>query len=303
MLRARLPVLLALFGLSLSVAGGTPRSLNLWPSTPPGDENLKLPAEANQSKPGERLVAGRPVVRLGNVSTPLVEVYQPPKDKANGAAVIICPGGGRRILAWDLEGLEVAEWLNGIGVTGVVLKYRVPARTKEQPWKAAVQDGQRALALTRAHAAEWGVDPRRVGIMGFSAGGEAAGLTALKFAERQYAAVDAADQQSCRPDFALLIYPAYFHEPKTNQLQPHVVVPSDAPPMFLVQAWNDNVPVQNSLLLALALKQQKVPVELHVYPTGGHGYGLRRTEEPITKWPDLAATWLRQSGWLAARKN
>lgn len=277
-------------------------SIKLWPGTPPGDEALALPPEGDQTKPTDALIAGRRIIKLGNVATPLVEIHPAPQDKANGAAVVICPGGGFNILAWDLEGTEVAAWLNSLGVTGIVLKYRVPARAHASTrWLPAVQDAQRALRLARANAAAWDIDPQRLGILGFSAGGASAGFTALKHAERLYPRVDAADDLSARPDFALLIYPAYFFDPKANRLQEEVVVPADAPPTFFVHAWDDRVPVQNSLLLAAAMREKKVPAAVHVYPTGGHGYGLRRTTEPVTTWPDRAAEWLRHSGFLAAR--
>lgn len=298
----RLPLLLALAVLAPLSAAPAPISLPLWPGTPPGDAAVSLPPEADQTKPTDALIAGRRIVKLGNVSTPLLEVHPAPKDKANGAAVVICPGGGFNILAWDLEGTEVAAWLNSLGVTGIVLKYRVPASARNTTrWLPAVQDAQRALRLARANAAAWGIDPQRLGLLGFSAGGATAGLTALKHAERLYPRVDAADDLPSRPDFALLIYTGGLFDPKTNRLLDDVVVPADAPPMFFVHAWDDRVPVQNSLLLATALKEKKISAALHVYPTGGHGYGLRRTAEPVTTWPDRAEEWLRHSGFLAAR--
>ncbi len=298
----RLPLLLAAALAAPLLAASPLTTLKLWPGTPPGDEAISLPPEADQTKPTDSLIAGRRIIKLGNVSTPLVEVHPAPKDKANGTAVVICPGGGFNILAWDLEGTEVASWLNSLGVTGIVLKYRVPAGARNTTrWLPAVQDAQRAMSLARAHAAEWGIDPQRIGILGFSAGGATAGLAALKHAQRLYPRVDAADDLSARPDFALLIYAGGFVDAKTNRLLDEIVVPADAPPMFFVHAWDDRVPVQNSLLLATALKEKKIPAAVHVYPTGGHGYGLRRTAEPVTTWPDRAAEWLRHSGFLAAR--
>jgi len=189
---------------------GKPETIKLWPGKAPG-ETKELPPEQDTSKPGQGLGAGKPVIRLGNVSTPTLALYRPAKDKDTGAAVIVCPGGGHTILAYDLEGTEVADWLNKIGVTACVLKYRVPARDPKKRWIAAVQDAQRAVSRIRANSAEWGIDAKRIGILGFSAGGETAGLTAL-FDQRQYDAQDAMDKVSSRPDFAVLIYPGGFEE-------------------------------------------------------------------------------------------
>jgi len=290
-----------LFG-SLAMAAEPALVLNLWPGKPPG-ETKELPPEADQTKDTDRLIAGRRIIKLGNVSTPQIAVYRPPKDKDTGTSVVIAPGGGHHILAYDLEGTEVAEWLNSIGVTGIVLKYRVPTRTPDgKRWLAAVQDAQRAMSLVRSRAGEWNIDPRRIGILGFSAGGETAGLTALFFNERQYTPLDAVDQVSSRPDFALLIYSGGIVDQKTGVLRDYVKVPEDCPPMFFAHAWNDNVSVLNSLLLGAELKKAGVPAAMHLYPTGGHGYGLRPTEEPVTTWPDRATEWMRASGWLEKKK-
>jgi acetyl esterase/lipase len=271
--------------------------LNVWPGPPPG-ETKTLPPEAAPTKPTDRLVAGRPVIRLGNVSTPQLAVYQPAKDKATGAAVIICPGGGFNILAYDLEGTEVAEWLNSIGVTAIVLKYRVPARTPGKRWLAAVQDAQRSMSVVRSRAQAWGIDPNRIGILGFSAGGATAAYTAL-LSERQYPAVDQIDVISSRPDFALLIYPGGFVERGQTQMNNEVRVTANPPPMFLVHAFDDNVPVQNSLLLASELRAAGGSAEVHVYDAGGHGYGLRRVPElPVTTWPRRAEEWMQRRGLL-----
>lgn len=273
--------------------------LNVWPDRPPGD-TADLPPEADTTGPDGRQVAGRRVIRIGNVSTPTISLFRPAPEKDTGAAVVVCPGGGHHILAWDLEGTEVAEWLNEIGVTGIVLKYRVPFRNPDRRWEAAVQDAQRAMSLVRSRAEEWKIDPARIGILGFSAGGETAALTALLGGKRQYAAIDAVDDVPSRPDFAALIYSGGLAERDNSRLREHVRVTQESPPMFLVHAFDDNVAAQNSLLLFLALKEQNVPSELHVYHTGGHGYGLRRTDQPVTAWPERCEAWLRASGWLTA---
>jgi acetyl esterase/lipase len=276
--------------------------LTVWPATPPG-ETRTLPPEVDQTKPTDKLIAGRRIIKLGSVSIPQLAVYRPARDKDTGTSIIICPGGGFNILAYDLEGTEVAAWLNSIGVTGIVLKYRVPARDPKQRWLAAVQDAQRALSLVRSKAGDWGLNPARIGILGFSAGGAAAGITALAGDQRHYAALDAIDAVSCRPDFALLIYGAYFVERGQTELRADLVVPKNAPPTFFVHAFDDGVPVQNALLLAAELKKAGGSAEVHVYDTGGHGYGLRHVPElPVTTWPKRAEEWLQRRGLLHATK-
>lgn len=285
--------------LASSVAAGEPQVVKLWPGKPPGDEQLTLPAEADMTKPKDRPVAGRPVIRLGNVSTPTIAIYRPSKETDTGTAVVICPGGGHNILAYDLEGTEVATWLNSLGVTGIVLKYRVPGRSKEHRGAAAVQDAQRAMGLVRQRASEWSINPRRIGILGFSAGGEVAALTSLT-AERTYSAIDEADKVSSRPDFSVLIYPAYLTEKEGDQmrLRRGITVDKSAPPTFLVHTFDDGVSPENSLLLCVALKRAGVPAELHLYDRGGHGYGLRATDTPVTSWPKPCEQWLRTRGLL-----
>ena len=270
--------------------------VNVWPATPPGDETLKLPEESDTTKDSDRLIAGRRIIKLANVSTPTLSVYRPAKDKDTGTAVVICPGGAYNILALDLEGTEVAEWLNSLGVTGIVLKYRVPTRHKDTRYLSAVQDAQRAMSLVRQHASEWGLDAQRIGILGFSAGGDCACRTALM--PRQYEAVDTVDQLPFRPDFALLIYPGYLAEKDGSKLQSDLQVTKDAPPMFLVHAFDDGVTPLSSSLLFNELKRAGVSAELHIYDRGGHGYGLRPTEAPVTRWTEPAAKWLEVSGRL-----
>ncbi len=275
--------------------------LTVWPGTPPG-ETKTLPPERDQTKDTDKLIAGRRIIKLGNVSTPQLAVYPAPRDRANGTAVIICPGGGFSILAYDLEGTEVAAWLNSVGVTGVVLKYRVPMRDPQQRWRAAVQDAQRAVSLVRSRAAEWAIDPARLGILGFSAGGATAGYTALADGRRFYDPIDAIDTVSSRPDFALLIYTAGFVERGQHNLNGVMPVPPNPPPMFLVHAFDDNVPVQNALLLAAELRRAGGSAELHVYESGGHGYGLRPVAGlPVTSWPRRAEEWLARRGLLSPR--
>jgi acetyl esterase/lipase len=283
--------------MSSSLFAAEPAVQNLWPKKPPGDTK-ELPPEADQTKDDDKLIAGRRIIKLGNVSTPQLAIYRPPKDIDTGAAVVICPGGGHHILAYDLEGTEVAEWLNGIGITGVVLKYRVPFRDPSKRYLAAVQDGQRAVSLVRSKAADWGIDPKRIGMLGFSAGGEVTALVSL-FDDRLYEAVDDADRDSSRPDFSILIYPGGLVDNATQVLRDHVKVSKGSPPTFFVHAFDDNVSVLNSLLLASELKKAGVPAEVHAYAQGGHGYGLRRVADlPVTEWPKPCEEWLKSIGVL-----
>jgi acetyl esterase/lipase len=278
-----------------------PAVLNVWPGTPPG-ETRKLPPEADQTKDSDPLIGGRRIIKLGNVSTPQLAVYRPAPERANGTAVVICPGGGFSILAYDLEGTEVAAWLNDLGITAIVLKYRVPARDRTKRWLAPVQDAQRSMSIVRSHATEWAIDPARIGLLGFSAGGATAAYAGLFGEQRQYEALDPIDQTPCRPDFAMLIYTAGFVERGQTAFQTPAPITKEAPPMFLVQAFDDGVPVENSLLLAAELKRAGGSAEVHVYDFGGHGYGLRPVpEKPVTSWPERAQAWLARRGLLQKR--
>lgn len=272
-------------------------ALDLWPGVAPGDPKSHS-EEHNTTKPSDGLVARRPVIRLGNVFHPTISIYSPPEDRQNGTAVLVCPGGGYSILAMDLEGTEVCDWLNSIGITGVLLKYRVPARPGRQRYTAPLQDAERAMGLVRLHAHEWGVASNHIGVLGFSAGGHLAALLSNS-GDRTYPPLDAADTLSCRPNFTLLVYPAYLKgKGPEHPLAPELHLSSETPPTFLVMAEDDPVGVENVLDYALGLRALKVPFELHVYPTGGHGYGLRRTKDLVTTWPQRAADWMRSRGWL-----
>ena len=252
------------------------------------------------TKPTEGLIAGKRVIRLGNVSKPTITIHRPPSEKDTGAAVLVCPGGAYSILALDLEGTEICDWLNSMGVTGVLLKYRVPKRAGQEKHTAALQDAQRALGLLRYRAKEWDLDPKRLGVLGFSAGGHLSAALCAAGAKRTYESIDDADKVSCRPDFLVLIYPAYLTMKEDgDKIGPDVQVTTNSPPTFIAMAEDDPVRVENALFYTLALKQAKVPVELHVYPEGGHGYGLRRTKASVTTWPDRAADWMRSRGLLA----
>ena len=208
-------------------------------------------------------------------------------------AVVVFPGGSYRILAIELEGTEVCEWLNTVGINCILLKYRVPDSGPYPKSSAALQDAQRALGMVRAHAAEWNIDPHRIGVLGFSAGAHLSAALSTHFDQRLYDPIDAADQQSCRPDFAVIIYPGYIALSEQNFAQnPEIHVTDKTPPSFIVQTEDDPVHVENSTVYFLALKNAKVPVEMHLYAQGGHGYGLRRAELPVTTWPQSVEIWL-----------
>jgi acetyl esterase/lipase len=266
-------------------------TINIWPGVAPG-EAPNQPPEANTSTPKQN-VAGRPVYILAHVSQPTLTLYKPKRDDS-GAAVIVFPGGGYSILAIDLEGTEVCDWLNSIGVNCVLLKYRVPGTGPYPKSPAALQDAQRAVGLVRLHAAEWKIDPNRIGVLGFSAGGHLAAAISTHFDQRLYDPIDAADKLSCRPDFAVVIYPGYLALADKNFAANADINPTDkTPPTFIVQAEDDPVHVENATEYFLQLKNAKVPAELHVFAQGGHGYGLRKTALPVTSWTYLAETWLQ----------
>jgi acetyl esterase/lipase len=272
----------------------------LWPGTAPGDKGY-MGEEKDTTKHDPKAKPGTEVIRLGNVSKPTITVFRPPADKDTGAAVVVCPGGGYSILAYDLEGTEVCDWLNSIGVTGVLLKYRVPGRGGQR-YTASLQDAQRALGLVRSGARSWGIDPKRVGILGFSAGAHLSATASNTFDSRTYPAIDDADKESCRPDFTILIYPAYLTAKDDNiKLAPEIKVTNETPPAFVVMTEDDPIHVENAYAYGLALKNAKVPVEVHTYPKGGHGYGLRPSPNGVSHWPERAAEWLKEQGWLAKR--
>jgi acetyl esterase/lipase len=247
----------------------------------------------------DNLIAGRRLVRLGNVTEPTLTLYKAPSAKNTHAAVVVFPGGGYSILAMDLEGTEVCDWLNRIGVNCVLLKYRVPGSGPYPKSAAALQDAQRAMGMVREHAAEWGIDPKKVGVLGFSAGAHLAAAVSTHYEKRLYSKVDAADELSCKPDFAIVIYPGYLAvEEKGMAFNPDIPVTAETPPTFLLQAEDDPVHVENAIEYFMALKRAGVAAELHVYTKGGHGYGLRPTELPVTHWPAMAGTWLRTIGMI-----
>ena len=276
-------------------------TLAVWPHAAPSALPNAGP-ELDTTTAEDNLIAGKPLIRLGNVSTPTLTLYSPSVNN-NGAAVVVFPGGGYRVLAIDLEGTEVCEWLNAAGITCVLLKYRVPDSGPYPKSSAALQDAQRALGIVRSHAAEWHIDPHRIGVLGFSAGGHLAAALSTHFEQRLYEPVDAADQVSCRPDFAVIVYPGYLAIAEQN-FAPNadIHVTDHTPPSFIVQAEDDPVHVENAIVYFQALKNAKIPAELHIYAEGGHGYGLRRTVLAVTGWPKLVETWLGSIQVLALEK-
>jgi acetyl esterase/lipase len=259
-------------------------TLTLWPGKAPG-ESAALPPEASVVGPKDD------VRRVSNVSSPEVAIYMP-KEKATGTFVLIAPGGGYNILAIEHEGTMVAQWLNRIGVAAGVLKYRVPRRKDVSPVHAPMlQDAQRAMGLVRARATEWKLDAKKIGMLGFSAGGHLTTVTSLT-EKRTYDAIDDADRLASIPDFAVLVYPAYLVEKDNTTLKPEIVVTKTAPPMFLVHASDDPLTSEGSVALYRALKKVNVPAEMHLYASGGHGFGM--TKGTIAKdWPQRLEGWLK----------
>ena len=304
----------------------------IWPGTAPDAQPVAGPEESHWWPPGPGGPGGFTVY---HVSRPTMTVYSP-EGKNTGAVVVVFPGGGYEDLAIDLEGTEICDWLTSMGITCVLLKYRVPGEEyypKSAPYPKsgpyprspmALEDAQRTLGLVRFHAAEHHIDPHKIGVLGFSAGGHLVVAMSTEFERRLYPAVDAADKESCRPDFAVAIYPGHLsiaaaewdakqgtkklvvrhpgHPSAADSsfgLNPDIHITSQTSPTFLLQAENDPVDgVENSLAYYAALKKASVPVEMHLYAQGGHAFGLRRTKLPITGWPQLVETWLRTIGMV-----
>lgn len=285
-------LLAALALLTAAVASGAePPVLDVWPGDVPGEKGDIGPERVLEPRN-----EARPVMRITDVTKPTITVFQPEAEKNTGTAVLICPGGGYHILAWDLEGEEVAAWLNSIGVTGIVLKYRVPRRKDLPKHLAPLQDAQRAMSLVRSKAADWKIAPDRIGILGFSAGGHLSASASTNFDRRQYDTIDDVDRESCRPDFAVLVYPAYLIEGEA--LAPEIRVTDQTPPIFFAHAGDDHISPENSIRMYLALREAGVPGELHVFSEGGHGFGLRATEKACSHWPELCERWMRSRGLL-----
>lgn len=286
----------------------------IWPSAPP-DSDSQTQSESAVITSGKDMVAGKPYIWVENVARPTLTVYSP-KTNNTGAAIVVFPGGGYKGLAIDLEGSEVCDWLTSRGITCVLLKYRVPNSGPHHDAKCdcradakapmALEDAQRTLGLVRHHAAEWHIDPHKIGVIGFSAGGHMVADISTHWGKRLYPTIDDADKESCRPDFAVAIYPGHMLEKTTKEfeLNPTLPVLKETPPTFLLQSVKDPVDdVQNSLVYFIALKKAGVSVEMHLYAEGGHAFGLRRTQMAITEWPQLLEAWMRSIQILPARSS
>lgn len=314
-LRTVLSVVLALLPLAATTAmadtwhppQGT-TEIPLWPE----GKALPPPKAKGPEQLGSEVskASGERWARLENVSVPTLTVF-PPKGEGNGTAVMVVPGGGYRVLAMDLEGSEICDWLTTQGITCALLKYRVPAsgpnwdpdcNCRDIPKvPMALQDAQRAMGLLRARAERWHIDPKRVGVIGFSAGGHVvAGLSTN--ARRSYAPIDAADAQPSRPDFAMVMYSGHLWTHKGLGLQKDIKVDAQVPPTFIVQAQDDATDnVRESLAYYQALLDAGVPTELHLFARGGHAFGLRLKDAPVSAWPRLAEHWMQDIGMLPAR--
>lgn len=270
----------------------------LWPDGAPESVQFDQ-AEYDKTTPDDNRVDGRYVTRLANVVEPTLTFYPAPAAGNTGTTVLVCPGGGYWILAYDLEGSEICEWLNSIGVNAALLKYRVPRREGRVAHEAPLEDAARAMQLIRRNAIEWNLDPGKVGVLGFSAGGHLAATLSNTDAFPNIAAVQPIEGIAVRPDFAVLIYPAYLVDKENGDaIQPEVAPTSQTPPTFISISMDDPVRVEGAMAYAMALKAAGVSAELHVYPEGGHGYGMRRTTNPVTTWPDRVEDWMRFAGLL-----
>ena len=272
-----------------------PMVLDLWPGRPPGNFYPKGPETS-------RIYSSAvvpPTKLITNVTVPTVTVYLPPKDRNTGTAMVICPGGGYGDLFIELDGTDVAAWLNAHGMAGIVLKYRVPRNIKGVPPPGPLMDAQRAVSLVRSRAPEWGIDPERIGIVGFSVGGHLALSTATAFEQRTYAPIDAVDQASCRPDFAVLCYSGYLKANGKDEIWPGLRIPANTPPVFLAHCTDDPIASsEESAIMYLALKRAGVSAELHIYATGNHDFGVRTNEKLPSSWTQLCLNWLRSGGLL-----
>ena len=271
-------------------------TIQLWPNGLPADAK---PIDSNRVA---ELKAKQTTERITYVDQPTLTLFQAPLDKANGCGVVVCPGGGYNILAWPKEGLELAEWFNSIGVTAAVLKYRVPRRDPEKPHWEPFQDAQRAIRLMRKHSERLGVDPTRIGVMGFSAGGHLAFMTGTHFDDKSYLRVDDADDLSARPDFLCPIYAAYLGDDYRDdraQLGSLIEITSETPQTFMAVTMDDKFRGVQAAMLLTEFKKAGVPAEAHIYGSGGHGYGIRPSEKPVSKWHMRLHEWMEARGLLS----
>jgi acetyl esterase/lipase len=288
-----------------AVGADNPLVVEIWRGKVPDENGITIGPERVRMSPKlerKEVEVTEPTQLITDVTKPSLTIYRPAKEKDTGTAMLICPGGGYWNLYWQLEGEEVAAWLNSIGVTGIILKYRVPRRpdeTKGEPARRPLQDAQRAVSLVRSKPRDWGIDSQRIGTVGFSAGGHLAIATATSFEKRTYEPIDDIDKISCRPDFAIPVYSGYLKAKDKDELAPGLRVPTNTPPVFLVHGTDDIVsPPEHSVVMYLALKKAGVPTELHLYAATTHDFGVRTSERPYATWTESCAKWLRDQGLL-----
>ena len=295
-----------LAALLLLLAGATaapePEVVPLWPGAAAGDAGIPREEHFRELKVNGKdyEVGGKPTKWKTDVSKPTLTIYRPEKSKETGVSMLIAPGGGYHNLGWDVEGEEVADWLASIGITGIILKYRCPRRPGDEtgvPPLGPLKDAQRAVSLVRSRAAEWGLDPKKIGMVGFSAGGHLSGATATNHETRAYEPVEDVDKVSCRLDFAVMLYSGYFRH--KDALSPTIKTPANIPPLFIAHATDDAISDSlHSITMYEAMKKAGAPVELHIYATGGHGWGVRKVGHPCETWTDSCVAWLKKGGFL-----
>lgn len=296
----RIPSTIALlvgFLVTCTARAGDPIVVDVWPGKTPGDVGIS--GEEKSLTYESPLTAG-PTRLITNVTKPTLTIYQPDGKKNTGMTMLICPGGGYHNLFWELEGEEVAAWLNSLGMTGIILKYRCPRRpgdVKGEPPLGPLLDAQRAVSLVRSRAEEWKIDPKKIGMVGFSAGGHLALATATSFEKRTYESIDAVDKVSCRPDFAVLCYSGYLKAKDKDEISPGIHIPAGTPPIFLAHSSDDSISdVEHSAFMYVALKRARIPAELHVFATGEHDFGVRQNEKLPSSWTQLCVKWLQSQG-------
>jgi len=302
-------LIILLFIMNVLIVRSQTVTLKLWPEGIPGSKTDPSYVEKITITDGK-------TIRCEKVVTPDLTVFLPEPEKSNGAAVMICPGGGYGALAFDHEGNAIAKWLNDNGIAGIILKYRLPSDLiMKDKSIGPLQDAQEAMRVIRRHAEEWKIDPKKVGVIGFSAGGHLASTISTHYAEKVY---DVKDNTSARPDFSLLIYPVVSmdtlvtHRGSRNNLlglkpgddlvrrfSNELQITADTPPAFLVHSSDDDaVPVMNSIGYYKGLQKNKIPAELHIFQKGGHGYGLAIGRGTESSWPDLCIKWLKAMGLI-----
>ena len=288
---------------------GEPIVVDLWPGRAADDVGIEGKEHffdlVVRGKPYR--IADRPTKWLTDVTQPTISIYRPTSENNTGVAMLICPGGGYHKLGWDVEGEEIAAWLNSVGMTGIVLKYRCPRRSGDVPNvppDGPLKDAQRAVSLVRSRASEWRIDPQKIGMVGFSAGGHLVGATSTRFEQRTYAPLDAVDEVSCRPDFGVMCYSGYFKFNDAGDLSPTVRALATAPPLLFIHAADDPISsVEHSLTFFTALKRAGARTELHAYAEGGHGFGVRDIGKPCVSWTDRCLDWLQSEGLIGSNAS